>query len=55
VARDSGAGWQQVAAPNPGTGDKVLGGISAAGHTVWAAGFFKTDAGRSPLIELHKS
>jgi hypothetical protein len=30
VARNSGSGWQRVPAPNPGTGDKVLGGISAA-------------------------
>lgn len=53
VARHTRAGWQQVAAPNPGTGDKVLGGISAAGGTAWAVGYFKTDAGRSPLIEQH--
>ena len=53
VARHTGAGWQQVAAPNPGTGDKVLGGISAAGGTAWAVGYFKTDTGRSPLIERH--
>lgn len=53
VARNSGSGWRQVPAPNPGTGDKVLGGISAAGDSVWADGYFKTDAGRSPLIELH--
>jgi hypothetical protein len=55
VARDDGHGWRQVAAPNPGTGDKVLGGISAAGSTVWAVGYFKTDVARSPLIELHQS
>jgi hypothetical protein len=42
-----------VPAPNPGTGDKVLGGISAVGDTVWAGGYFKTPTARSPLIELH--
>jgi len=53
VAEHTDAGWQQVNAPNPGTGDKVLGGASAAGNSVWAVGFFKTSAGRSPLIEIH--
>ena len=56
---DSTAGRQQtlvlhgdsvVAAPSPGTGDAVLGGISAAGRDVWASGFDKTDSGRDPLI-----
>ena len=54
VARNSGSGWQQVAAPNPGTGDKVLGGVSVAGGTAWAVGYFKTSTGRNPLIELHR-
>ena len=40
-------------APNPGTGDKTLGGISAAGSTAWTVGYFKTNVGRSPLIEVH--
>jgi hypothetical protein len=54
VARNSGSGWQQVAAPNPGTGDKVLGGVSAADGAAWAVGYYKTDTGRSPLIEVHQ-
>jgi hypothetical protein len=53
VAEHTAGGWRQVPAPNPGTGDKVLGGISAAGKTVWAVGYFKTDIARSPLIEFH--
>jgi hypothetical protein len=55
VARNSGSGWTQVPAPNPGTGDQVLGGISAAGNSAWAVGYYKTATGRQPLIEMHKS
>jgi hypothetical protein len=55
LARSAASGWQQVPAPNPGTGDKTLGGISAAGTSAWTVGYFKTDTGRSPLIEVHKS
>jgi hypothetical protein len=55
VAKHTPSGWKQVPAPNPGTGDRILGGISAAGNTVWAAGLFETDAGRNPLVELHMS
>jgi len=53
LARSTTGGWQQVPAPNPGTGDKTLGGISATGNTAWAVGYFKTNTGRSPLIEVH--
>ena len=54
VARHTGSGWQQVAAPNPGNGDRILGGISAAGNTAWATGAFDTSTGRNPLIERHQ-
>jgi len=55
VAKHTPSGWKQVPAPNPGTGDRILGGVSAAGSTVWAAGLFESDAGRGPLVELHLS
>jgi hypothetical protein len=54
VARNDGSGWQQVAAPQPGTGDEVLSGIASAGGRTWAVGYFKTNIGRSPLVMLHK-
>jgi hypothetical protein len=54
VARNSGSGWRQVAAPNPGNGDRILGGISAAGGTAWAAGAFDSTTGRAPLIEVNR-
>jgi hypothetical protein len=53
VARHNGSGWKQVAAPNPGNGDRILGGISATGGTAWAVGAFDTDTGRNPLIEVN--
>jgi hypothetical protein len=41
-----------VAAPSPGTGDAVLGGIAARGADLWAVGVFETD-NRDPLVEHH--
>jgi len=54
VAEDIAAGWTAVAAPDPGVGDTVLGGISSAGGNLWTVGSAKTSVARSPLIELHK-
>jgi hypothetical protein len=53
LARNDGSGWQRVAAPNPGTGDKVVSGIASAGGRTWAVGYFKTNTGRAPLVMLH--
>ena len=53
VARHDADGWHAVDAPSPGTGDAVLGAVSAAGADVWATGFAKTD-GRDPLVEHHR-
>jgi hypothetical protein len=53
VARNDGSGWRRVAAPNPGSGDRILGGISAAGGQAWAVGAYDTNA-RTPLIETHR-
>ncbi|MEY9862200.1 hypothetical protein ABH935_007845 [Catenulispora sp. GAS73] len=54
LAHHDATGWHPIAAPDPGSGDTVLGGLSTAGGQVWAVGFAKTAAGRSPLIELHQ-
>jgi hypothetical protein len=53
IARNDGTGWRAVAAPDPGTGDKVLGAIAATGGDLWAVGYDKTDTARDPLIEFH--
>jgi hypothetical protein len=48
IGRYDGAGWHAVDAPNPGTGDNVLGAIAATGNDVWALGYDKTGSGRDP-------
>ncbi|HYS39249.1 MAG TPA: hypothetical protein VEO01_26840, partial [Pseudonocardiaceae bacterium] len=53
IARNDGTGWRAVAAPDPGTGDKVLGAIAATGGDLWAVGYDKTNTARDPLIEFH--
>lgn len=53
IARYDGTSWQQVAAPDPGTGDRVLGGIAAVGAHAWTVGYDKASNGRDPLIESH--
>jgi hypothetical protein len=53
IVRHDGSGWHAVNAPNPGSGDNVLGGIAAVGNDVWAVGYDKTSSGRDPLIEHH--
>jgi hypothetical protein len=52
VVRHDATGWHAVPAPSPGTGDAVLGAVTARGGDVWAVGFAKTD-GRDPLVEHH--
>jgi hypothetical protein len=53
VARYDGSGWHSVGAPNPGSGDNVLGAITSIGLNVWAVGYDKDVNGRDPLIEYH--
>jgi len=45
--------WQQVAAPSPGTADRVLGGITETSNQLITVGYFKDPSGRQPLIESH--
>ena len=54
VLRGGQEAWQTVPAPSPGSGDNVLGGISATGRNVWAVGYDKNGTGRDPLIEYHQ-
>jgi hypothetical protein len=46
--------WQIVNGPNPATTDENrLAGVSAAGNTIWAVGYYK-DNGRKTLIETRR-
>jgi hypothetical protein len=47
--------WQIVNGPDPtGTANENrLGGVTAAGNTVWAVGYYKDSTGRKTLIEKH--
>jgi hypothetical protein len=46
-----GGSWQIVNGPDPSTTDENrLGGVTAAGKTIWAVGYYK-DNGRKTLIE----
>lgn len=53
VVRRNRDGWQAVPTPGHGSGDTVLGGISATGGHAWAVGYDKNASGRDPLIEYH--
>lgn len=53
VLRRTDHGWRRVHAPSPGTADRVLGGLVAAGGHLVTVGYYKAPAGRVPLIERH--
>jgi len=47
--------WQIVNGPNPGVADENrLGGVTTAGDTIWAVGYYK-DNGRKTLIQKHNA
>ena len=53
IVRGDSSGWHDIGAPSPGSGDSVLGGISASGPEIWAAGYAKDAGSRQPLLEHH--
>jgi hypothetical protein len=52
VLRHDVAGWHTVPAPDPGTGDVILGAVAASGDDIWAVGTAAGDS-RDPLVLLH--
>jgi hypothetical protein len=47
--------WTLFRAPNPGSGDHILGGVTAVGETLWAVGSYDDGGSRLPLIERHNN
>ena len=51
LLRGQGNTWTLAAAPNPGSGSNLPGGIAAIGGQLWMAGVFDDGGSRLPLIE----
>ncbi len=51
IATSDRTGWHRVAAPSPGTADRVLGQVVRSGDDLITVGYFKAPAGRQPLVE----
>ena len=47
--------WTLFRAPNPGSGDHILGGVTAVGETLWAVGSYDDGGSRLSLIERHNN
>jgi hypothetical protein len=45
--------WSVDAGPAPGSGSNILGGVAAAGDTLWAAGVYDDGGSELPYIETH--
>jgi hypothetical protein len=48
-------GWSLVHRPDPGSGDHILGGVTAVGETLWAVGTYDDGGSGLPLIERHNN
>jgi hypothetical protein len=51
ILHGTGVFWTVSAAPQPGSGSHILGGITAAGGHLWAVGTYDNGGSRLPLIE----
>jgi len=51
ILRGTGNHWTVDQGPNPGSGSNILGGLTAIGGHLWAAGTFDTGGNRLPLVE----
>jgi hypothetical protein len=51
ILHGTGAFWTVDAGPEPGSGSHILGGVTATGGQLWAAGTYDDGGSRLPLIE----
>jgi hypothetical protein len=55
VLSGRGNRFEVVDAPNPGSGGNILGGVAAAGDTLWAVGHYHDGGGRLTFIERSRT
>jgi len=51
ILRGAGHRWSVDHGPNPGSGSNILGGITAIGGQLWAAGVYDHGGSELPLVE----
>jgi Phosphoesterase family len=51
ILHGTGAFWTVDAGPEPGSGSRILGAVTAVGGQLWAAGTYDDGGSRLPLIE----
>ncbi len=51
ILHGHGGAWTVDAGPEPGSGSNILGGITAIGGQLWAAGIYDDGGSEMPLIE----
>ena len=51
LLQGQGTAWTVDQGPNPGSGSNILGGITNAGGTLFAAGVYDDGGSRLPLVE----
>jgi hypothetical protein len=51
ILRGRGTSWTVDGGPDPGSGGNILGGVTAIGGQVWAAGIYDNGGSELPLIE----
>jgi hypothetical protein len=53
LLNEVGGTWSVVTGPAPGSGSNILGGVTATGNNLWAAGMYDNGGNELPYIETH--